>query len=250
MIATSPAVSAHRDEDTVAPLVVVEELVREPTRLLDGLESADATARIRTLIATIAIAGGVFGGVVGAHHGGVQVFYAALKIPLLLLVTLVICVPAFVGLSRAFGVAAPAREVVIVTLAACARVALVLAGLAPVVWLLAGWAGYHGTVLLLAMATGAAGLAGATLLVRAFQRRGQLGWVAGLAMLAVYGVVGAQTGWLLRPFVVRPRATHVVFAHWPLEGDPFGAVRASTRSVSGSYDDESGAWLGAHKDAK
>jgi hypothetical protein len=63
----------------------------------------------------------------------------------------------------------------------------------------------------------------------------------------VYGVVGAQTGWLLRPFVVRPRATQVVFAHWPLEGDPFGAVRASSRSLGGSYDEESGAWMGDRK---
>lgn len=226
-----------------APLDVVEDLVREPTRLVDGMIGESAAARARTLLATVAIGGGIFGAVVGAHRGGAQIAIAALKIPAILLVTLVVCVPAFLGLARGLGLSTSTSEVIATTLAACARMALVLAGLAPVVWLFEGWASYHGAVIVVAAATGAAGLAGASLLLRSFARRGRFGAIAGVAMLLVYGLVGAQSAWLLRPFLVHPSTTRVPLLQ-PLEGDLFAALRASLRSASGSYDDDDGAWLG------
>ena len=48
------------------------------------------------------------------------------------------------------------------------------------------------------------------------------------------GVVGAQTGWLLRPFVARPRA-EVSFVR-PVESDVFSSLHTAFDSARGRYD--------------
>jgi hypothetical protein len=234
-VAPLPAQVAPEDEEE-GESGAVERLLRAPQRFLDELDGADLVPLTRTLLATVALGAGVFGAVVGAYRGGVQVVYGAVKVPLLLLGTMAICMPAFVALARALRVRLSAREVVTLTLGACARFALVLAGLAPVLWLLAGWLGYHATALVVALACGLAGLSASGLLFRGLTRRGG-GVAAGLAFLAVFAVVGGQTSWLLRPFLVRPRTTQVPFVR-AIEGDLLDAVWRSGRSAAGVYDPE------------
>jgi hypothetical protein len=131
----------------------------------------------------------------------------------------------------------------VLSLAACARFSLVLAGLSPVVWLLSGWVSYHGTVVTVTLACAVAGLMGASLLLRGLARGGGSSRVAALASVIVFATVGAQTSWLLRPFVVRPRADHVVFLR-PIEGDLIRSAFTSARSATGEYGDEPGGWIG------
>jgi hypothetical protein len=226
------------EESEEEPSGAVERLLRAPQRFLEDLEGADLVPLTRTLLATVALGAGVFGAVVGAHRGGVQIAYAALKVPALLLGTMAISMPAFIALARALRVRMEAREVVTLSLGACARFALVLAGLAPVLWLLTGWLGYHGTALAVAVACGLAGLSASGLLFQGLSRRGG-GLAAGMAFIAVFGVVGAQTSWLLRPFLVRPRTTHVPFVR-AIEGDLLDAVWRSGRSAAGVYEEREG----------
>src|SRR5262249_33109229 len=131
----------------------------------------------------------------------------------------------------ALGVSMSARSVIVLTLGASARLALVLAGLAPVVWLFNGWLGYHSVVLTIVALCCIAGGAAASLLFRGLSRAGS----AALAFVAVYAIVGGQTAWLLRPFVVRPRTEHVPFVR-SIEGDLVHSVRTSVRSAAGIYD--------------
>lgn len=240
--APRPAVRSRQQEETEEgeeePSGAVERLLRAPQRFLEDLEGADLVPLTRTLLATVALGAGVFGAVVGAHRGGVQIAYAALKVPALLLGTMAISMPAFIALARALRVRMEAREVVTLSLGACARFALVLAGLAPVLWLLTGWLGYHGTALAVAVACGLAGLSASGLLFQGLSRRGG-GLAAGMAFIAVFGVVGAQTSWLLRPFLVRPRTTHVPFVR-AIEGDLLDAVWRSGRSAAGVYEEREG----------
>ena len=225
------------------PRNIVERLLRSPRELLEELDHMAPAETVRALLLVLVLGAGAFGAVIGTYRGGIQILYCAIKVPLLLLATLIVCSPAFVALARAFGTGLAAREVITVTLAACARFALVLAGLAPVVWLLAGWLGYHGVVVTLVLACGVAGLAASTLLFGGLGRRAGGAWLAGMAFVTVFGLVGAQTSWLLRPFLVRPRTTHVPFLRH-LEGDLFHAAQTSVRSAAGTYDEEGGAWLG------
>ncbi len=231
-----PTRAAQVDEVASEPVEsnLVEQLLRAPGAFLDTADDGDRVARLRALLAVVTLGAGTFGAVVGAHRGGVQMVYAAVKVPLMLLGTMAICAPAFVGMARALDVRLPARAVVTVSLGACARAALVLAGLAPVLWLFEGFLSYHSVALVVAAGCAVAGAAAAGLLARGL-RRGGGGAGAVLAFLTVFAVVGAQSGWLLRPFLVRPQTQGVPFLR-PLEGDLFDAVRRSSRSAAGIYD--------------
>ena len=193
------------------------------------------------LLATIVLGGAVFGAVIGGFRGGAQVAYAAVKVPAFLLGTLALSVPAFVGVARAFGVRVDAAELVSLSLGATARLALVLVGLAPVLWLLAGVSSYHAMAIWVTAAMVVAGLSAAALLFAGLSRRGTWGKVAGALMVAIFALVGAQTSWMLRPFLVRPRTLHVPFVR-AVEGDPFASVSTSLRSMTGHYDREPGGW--------
>ena len=59
-------------------------------------------------------------------------------------------------------------------------------------------------------------------------------WLVALIVLTTVGIVGAQATWLFRPYLVRPRATGVVFMH-PLEGSFSEALGDSIASASGRY---------------
>ncbi|HEU4412274.1 MAG TPA: hypothetical protein VFS43_43935 [Polyangiaceae bacterium] len=237
-----PAEGARGGGEGAAPggsppgrLGLLEALVREPDAFLQTAGREDGVALVRALVASVLVGAGVFGAVVGAFRGGAQVAYCAVKVPLALLATLVVCTPAFVAIARATGTRMGARDVVALTLGACARFSLVLACLAPVVWLLEDWCGYHRMVLLSFAACAVAGLAAGALLFRGLLRRPGSGRIAGLAFVAVFGLVGAQTSWLLRPYVVRPQTRQTPFVR-QLEGDLPEAIWMSVRSALGVYD--------------
>jgi methyl-accepting chemotaxis protein len=93
----------------------------------------DLAALARPLIVTIALGGAVFGAALGAYRGGLQVLYAAIKLPLATLLTAAICAPTLTALNAALGRAACIRRDFALVLAVLARGALVVAAEAPVV---------------------------------------------------------------------------------------------------------------------
>jgi hypothetical protein len=221
----------------------LELLLRDPDAFLAALDlaaaasgsSAELASLTRVLVGAVAVGAGLFGSVVGAHRGGLQVLFCTAKVPLILLVTLVVCTAPFVAFARAASLPLPPRAVVALALASCARFALVLLGLAPFVWLMEGWAfGYHRVILAVVAVCAVAGVAAGRLLFTGLARYGAAGTRVGLAFVAVFGLVGAQTSWILRPYVVRPRSTTVPFVR-ALEGDFLGALGTTARSSVGSY---------------
>jgi hypothetical protein len=237
------AVSDARDEadrDGNPDFAFVQDLLRRPDVFLDRLHDDDAAQLVRNLVLTVLFAGAAFGAVVGAYRGGVQIAYCAMKIPLVVLATLVVSSPAVVAIARATGSSLRGRDVIALTLGASARFALVLAGLAPVVWLANGILAYHDAVLGVVGACVLAGTAAAVLLFRGLRRGGRFGGLAGLAFVVVYAAVGGQTAWMFRPYLVRPQTRRVPFMR-ALEGDLADSVRMTARSAAGIYDVPRGA---------
>lgn len=232
----APAEAADMAPVGDGPIGRLELLMRDPAGFLAASDEAladpaSAAGLARVLLAAVAVGAGAFGAVVGAHRGGLQVVWCALKVPLLLGVTLVVCTPAFVALARAANLSLGARRVVALSLASCARFALVLLGLAPIVWLSQGWSmGYHRVILAVVAVCAVAGVAAARLTFRGLARAGEGGARVGLAVVALFALVGAQTSWILRPYVVRPRTEHVPFVR-ALEGDFLAAVATTARSA-------------------
>ena len=157
------------------------------TALLRGAAAELPAART---IGLCAVASSAFGAAIGAYVGRWQIAYAALKMPLYFLATLAI---SFAALHL---FAARERRTFQVALETVAITTLVLAGLAPVALLASLSLPYQAVVLVLTTAVAAGGIAG---VLRLHARLRSLRLTA--AWVVIYQFVGAQTAWLLKPWV-------------------------------------------------
>jgi hypothetical protein len=211
-------------------------LLRDPAEVAKRCVEED---RLRPLgaasLGAIAIGTAAFGAVVGSFRGGEQIAYAAVKMPLAFLGALVVCVPAFHAIASALGRPWPLRTVVALAVASAGRAALVLCALAPVLWLAMDLGlGYHASALAATLTYGLAGAAALGILLRGLGEAKHRVTTA-LAFALVFLAAGAQTGWLLRPYLVRPRSEEVPFVR-SLEGGVADALASSARSAIGIYD--------------
>ncbi len=210
-------------------------ILRLLTALLRGrLEQDTAFARNAPRLLGIAFVGAaIFGAVVGTYRGGVQPLAAALKMPLLFLVPTLVVLPAMRALGSTANERVAWRPLAIAALVGIARSAILAAGTAPVLWLLFSvHPGYHLSVLVMAGTLALVGLPGLLTTSRAIpgRRRG----LATLCAVGLVGLVSAQTGWLLRPFVVRPTAEIALLR--TVEADVFSSLGQSALSTVGIYD--------------
>lgn len=222
------------------------DLLRAPESVVAQASDAASFAWLAPRVLGIALIGAVvLGAVAGSYRGGVQIGFAAVKMPLLFLVPLVVALPAVRAVYGLAGVELPSRRLALAGLVAMARTSLVAAAMAPAVWLAYdSGLGYHAAIVALAgvlLLAGAAGLPSVAAVVTG--RRTLATTAAALGSLVVLGLVTAQTGWVLRPFVARPTA-EVTFVR-PIEGDVFGSlVRAplAAADVYLRYEPEHSPW--------
>ncbi len=223
-------------------LTVVMAVLRRPTSLMSDAEDERG---MMTLIGNLLLIGAtgaaVFGATIGSYRGGWQVLFAGAKLPVLLLVPLIVCAPAIRQLYGAFDVVLDGRRLAVAAAVAFARTGVLAAGLAPVVWLVYSVGiEYHLAVLVLAGSLAVVAAPGLWHLlsscggVHSVRPRALAAAASGLALLSV---VFAQTGWLLRPFVVRPTAEVTLFR--PIEADVGSALvhtGMSSVGVDGDWD--------------
>jgi hypothetical protein len=186
-------------------IALVNRLLRAPEEVAqDCKDDRDVAKVAKNAMLAIAICAAVFGAVVGSWHGGPQIGFAALKMPIVMLGTLILCAPAFYAVAAVFGRPWRFRAVVSLALVAGARFALVLLAAAPALWLTINLgAPYHAIKLVAALAYALAGLAALTLLLRG------LGDGSGKALtitlfVGIFLMVGGQSAWILRPYLGTP----------------------------------------------
>lgn len=210
-------------------------VIRDPVALgrIDARQALQDHGPVLLAIAVVSAA--IFGGVVGTYRGGVQLLYASLKLPLLWVVPVLVTLPAVRAFHRVCGIGVNYGQVALAVLVGCARSALLLAVASPALWLMFSVrVDYHWAVLVLCGSVLTAGMIGLATVARILPGSGPGKLLANaLAALAV-GVVVAQSGWVLRPFVARPRA-EVAFLR-PVESNVFASTLASWRSARGHYD--------------
>lgn len=221
-------------------LLLVDQLLRDRPAVLERIRRGeDLRDVVRTFVVTILVGAALTGAAMGSFRGGVQVAYAAIKLPLALLVTAALCAPALSALGWALGRPASLPRDLALVVAALATGALVLVALVPV--LLVARAidlPYHGSILLTFSCGALAGAVALAVLI-AGVRRVSMRDVAILVttFTLVFGAVGAQVAWTLRPWLVRPRTEDVPFVR-AVEGSLYDAVLGSVRSAQGDYDRE------------
>lgn len=216
----------------------VDRLLRDRRALVAEITSGEGMAElVRAMILTILFASGVFGAALGAYRGGWQILFAALKLPLVLLLTACVCAPVLTAVRRVVQGRGELRRDLALLLASLALASLVQAALVPLFILATRLgAGYHQLVLLAVAMYGAGGLAGLLVLGRGLGAAPGAGRLLVVQVtVTIFFVVAAQMAWVLRPYLVRPRTPQppVVRA---LEGNVIDAVSTSLRSAAGIYD--------------
>lgn len=214
---------------------VVDELLRSPEAVAERIRRReDLRPLVTAALLALGLGAGTFGAVLASSRGGVQLGYSAVKLPLAVLVTLCLCVPAFAAIARSLGKSIDLGGMVGLSLSAAARASLVLLAFAPAVWfLLDRGVGYHASVLISAVCYGIAGLSALRVMAAGLGRDAR-GIGVLLCCAAVLLPTGAQSAWMLRPFIGRPAQGHVPFLRHK-EGSFADAVYQSAFSSVGHY---------------
>jgi hypothetical protein len=174
----------------------------------------------RAPIVLILVFAPLYGAVMGSYafdspERVLQVMYSAVKMPLLLGVTTLICLPALFVLSTVLGLRDDSRESVSAILAGQAAMSIALASLGPVTRVFYESESDYSlamlfNALMFALGTGAAQLVmrrGYSSLIGRNSQHRWMFWGWGV----MYVFVGIQMGWSLRPFVGSPSAFPTFF---------------------------------------
>lgn len=219
---------------------IVDAILRDRAGFLEALRDPSRHADLaRALTLTVLISGAVLGAVLGLARGGLQIPYAAIKLPLVVLFTAALCAPALSALRQVVHRHSDRREDLLLTLGSLALGTLLAAALSPLLLLATVFdVGYHDLILLTVAICAASGLGGLLLLqkgLRAAMPGGQR--LVGLAFIGLFCLVGAQMSWTLRPWLLRPRSPDVVFIRG-VEGNFFGAVVGTQATAMGALSRE------------
>lgn len=219
-------------------LTLLGVLLRQPEQLLasdDEAAERDRLALLTPKLLGITVMGAaIFGLVIGSYRGELQYLYAAIKTPALLLLPVLIGLPAIRAFFGACELEIAWSRLALAALIAVARTAVLAAACGPVLWLyLSLHPDYHRAILAMSACLIAVGGPGLWTLLRALPSGGRHRPLASFASLVVLGVLLAQSGWLLRPFVVRPTA-EVSFLR-PIEADVFSSLASTRRAAAGDY---------------
>lgn len=222
---------------TAGAFGVIDQLLRDRAAIVTRIaEGRDLAAIVRAMVATIAVAMTIVGAALGLHRGGVQIGYAAIKLPLVLLGTAALSAPALTAIGAALGRRARLAEDLALVVTALAFGALLLASCAPLILAAEAFeVPYHKLILVVVALFACAGLASLRVVVGALAKERAPGAAAAIAGLCVvFALVGGQLAWALRPYLVRPRTPEVPFLR-PVEDSLVDAVLGAARSAQGDY---------------
>jgi hypothetical protein len=166
------------------------------------------------LMGSVVVFGCAYGALMGTY-GGVtgerlwMVLFAAIKVPLLLMITFLVCIPSFFVLNTLLGVREDFAEAFNGLVATQAALTILLLSLAPyTLFWYASVPDYNAAILFNAFIFGSASVAAQWVLRRYYRpliarnpRHRALVWI----WIALFAFVGIQTAWILRPFVGDPR---------------------------------------------
>lgn len=191
----------------------------------------------------VLVMGGMYGAVMGswdiAGNGRWRLVpYAAIKVPLLILSTTAICLPAYFVLATVLGVRNTFRPSLAAIAAGQAAMTTALASLAPITRFVYVCGVSHQQALVLSAGMFSfATLAATVVMLGRFRpliqadRRNRLCLIAWVVM---YVFVGIQSGWMLRPFVGSPGLQVSFFREGAFSNAYIAVVRIADGAIRGS----------------
>ncbi len=157
----------------------------------------------------------LYGGIIGSFHSPMQALSSAIKLPALYLITLVVCLPALYIFNALFGSEKTIAQHFTYVLSAASVIALLLCGFAPVTLFfmitIDPIKDYSFYLLLNVAVFTLTGIFGVSFLYQAMRPNEEetspnVKLRANILRfwLCLYGLVGSQLGWILRPFFGSP----------------------------------------------
>ncbi|MBW4690776.1 MAG: hypothetical protein KME27_03315 [Lyngbya sp. HA4199-MV5] len=155
----------------------------------------------------------LYGAIIGAFHSAPQVASSAIKLPALYLLTLLICLPTLYIFNALFGSKQTIGQHFTYLLTAVSVIAILLCGFAPVTLFFLITVNDYSFFLLLNVAIFAlTGVLGVSFLYQVMKPIDEDGASQSVKVrrnilrfwLVLYGFVGSQLGWTLRPFFGSP----------------------------------------------
>jgi hypothetical protein len=216
---------------------MIDLLLRDRAGTLARIRAgADLRPILATMVAAIAISMAIVGAALGSYRGGIQIAYAAIKLPLVLLGTAALSAPALSAIGAALGRRSRLSADLALVMSAVAFGALLLAATTPLIVL--GRAielDYHRMIAGAVCAFAIAGCATLRMIVQGVAAEHGPRWPSAvIGLCCVFTLVGAQLAWAMRPYLVRPRAQDVPFVR-DVEGSLFDAISTTMRSARGIY---------------
>jgi len=197
---------------------VIERILRDRRGFFDEIGKSDGVSqKIRSMLVSSVIFFAVYGAVMGFSNSLLQAISSAVKLPVLFLITLVICLPTLYFFNLLFGSRLSLSQTLALILTAIAVTAVLTLSFAPIslfFWLTAPH--YQFFKLLNVAILTLTGLSGLTFLwqgmrhVESSEGR-RLRSFALWAWIVIYGFVGTQMAWTLRPFFGAPGLPFQIF---------------------------------------
>lgn len=197
---------------------VIEHILRDRWDFFDEIQASNEIAtKIRDMLISSISFFALYGAVMGSSNSALQALSSAIKLPILFLITLVICLPTLYFFNLLFGSRLTLPQTLALILTAITVTAVLTLSFAPIslfFWLTAPH--YQFFKLLNVAILTLTGFFGLTFLVNGMNhvqhedgRR-----VRSLILrvwIFVYGFVGTQMAWTLRPFLGAPEYPFQIF---------------------------------------
>lgn len=220
---------------------VLIRLLRDRKNFLDEIShDVKLESKILSLLVASSLFFAVYGAIIGASSSWLQMLSSAIKLPALYLVTLIICLPTLYFFDILFGSQLNFRQYTVMALTSVSTISVLLFSFAPIVlFFLISVQGYDFFLLLNVAVMALTGFVGVKLFYKGMRiivgpdaieqqlrNRLLLGWVV------LYGLVGSQLGWTLRPFFGAPDEPFEIFRP-EIEGNFYAQVFILIRSLLG-----------------
>ena len=223
-------------------LAIIETILRNRYHYFNEIrEGVGLPAKMRAmLISSIAFLA-LYGAVMGSTHSLWQALSSAAKLPILFLATLIVCSPTLYFFNVLFGSKQSLTQNIALILTAITVTAVLLLSFAPIIlFFLLTTSQYQFFKLLNVAIFAIAGGMGVLFLsqgMRVISASGKEGasarrWVLRLWVL-IYGFVGSQMAWTLRPFIGAPSMKFELFRQ--LGGNFYANVLVSIGEILGFF---------------
>lgn len=196
------------------PFYVIERILRNRSSFFDEIREGDDLGRkTRNMLIGAVLFLAIYGAVLGISNSLLQALSSAIKLPILYLITLAICLPTLYFFNLLFGSRLTLAQTFALIMTAIAVTAVLTLSFTPIAlffWLTApNYQFYKLLNVGILTITGVAGLSFLWQGMRHVQKGEGMG-IRNLILwlwIFVYGFVGTQMAWTLRPFFGSPGLT-------------------------------------------